>query len=902
MKLTFDGTQAYQLAAVDAVVDLFDGQPVAQGAFEAARVAEGVLFTENNVAGNSLVLSPEQILENLQGIQRREENHVPAALWDRDLKSLDFSVEMETGTGKTYVYLRTIHELHQRYGWRKFIIVVPSVAIRAGVKQSLDAMREHYREVFDRQTIDDWVYDSKDVNLIRSFARDNDLKVMVMTTGAFNRAGNVLYQEREGLGQGIDFVADTRPIVILDEPQKMEGPSTKEGLRRLNPLFTLRYSATHADVHHQVYNLDPVRAYDMGLVKKIHVRSVLQQTDPGQAHVVVKKIRPLKAGPKATLEILRLAKGEVKPVSVTINQGEVSLEELSGGLEQYRDLRVEEVRQDAVVLSSGRELGQGQAQGPDRDAIMGAQVRETVQRHLDQENYLRRHITDPAQRMKVLSVIFIDKVANYVPFGDGEAKIRRWFEDAYRQLSAQERYRELGLPPVEDVHDGYFSVDKKGTAKDTRGDTADDASSYQRIMANKTVLLDLENPLRFVFSHSALREGWDNPNVFQICTLNESRSADRKRQEIGRGLRLPVMADGQRCRDPQFNVLTVIANEHYEDFARSLQAEIEEETGVDFGRKRIVNDRDTVAVSMRVEPTHPELLTLLRAIAPATHYEVNLDSGRLVDEVVERLRELPAVDAPKITVQQAALSMESGTEEQAGGVRARATSGVRQSDTEPIRVRIPDVLGYLQNETKLTRRTLARIVKASGRLDELPRNPMAVLGLFARTINQVKAEHMATSTTYHVDAEHFEDKLEELVQQVVQQGGARIPADSALAVDGAVHSHIRYDSEVERQFAEDLDGRTGIEDTDGDVPLYLKLPPGYRIPTPVGRYNPDWGILKIERVDGREVRVSVVAETKSTEEVHRLRPVEHQKFLCGRAHFQALGVQFKAPVTTADAI
>lgn len=903
MELTFDATQPHQLAAVDAVVELFSGQPLAQGAFGTALDEEGVLFSGGGV-GNRLAIPEDQILENLRAVQGRPENFVPAEARDESLESLDFSVEMETGTGKTYVYLRTIRKLRERYGWRKFIIVVPSVAIREGVLQSLRAMEGHFADLFEHQSMDAWVYDSKDVNKVRSFNRDSDLKVMIMTLASFNKAGNVLYKDLEGLGRGIGLLAETRPIVILDEPQKMESRKSKEALRQLRPLFTLRYSATHKDRYHQLHTLDPVRAYDLGLVKQIVVRSVLQEHDPNQAGIVLRAVEAERAGVGATVEIdVRTGDGVARK-TVRLDRVGQDLQELSGGLERYASWVVEDIRADTgeVVFANDRVLRVGERTGEDRDALMKAQLRATVESHLQHEVLLRRRFPEPGRRIKVLSVVFIDRVANYTGSGDQEPKIRRWFEEAYTELSAQPRFADLGLPEVDDVHTGYFAKDRAGRPRDTSGTTADDQTAYDEIMRDKTRLLEHGNPRRFIFSHSALREGWDNPNVFQICTLNESVSPDRKRQEIGRGLRLPVHENGERCFDPAVNRLTVIANEHYEDFARALQAEIEEETGVRFDGGRIRDQRAQlrVAVPELAElADDPAFRALWRSIRPRTRYEVSLDAGALLADVVDRLSREPAVRAPRLVVGDAALSMRRAGEDGAGGVDARLTRGFRDAGTVETTPRIPDILGHLQRETGLTRATLAGIVKASGRAAELAVNPQAVLDLLVRIINESRRAQMVQGISYHRvdDPDHGEWPLE-----ILQDLDGEVDARHLVGVEGSIVSHVRVDSDVERDFARGLDDRFADGDSDGDVKLFLKLPARFRIPTPMGGYNPDWAVLKMELRDGRMQDVAVVAETKSTHRQDALRPEEQRKMACGRAHFAALGVRYEAPVVDASEI
>lgn len=903
MELTFDATQPHQLAAVDAVVELFSGQPLAHGAFGTALEEEGVLFAGGGV-GNRLSIQPGQILENLQAVQARPENFVPEEARDRTLESLDFSVEMETGTGKTYVYLRTIRKLRERYGWRKFIIVVPSVAIREGVLQSIKAMEGHFAELFERQSMDAWVYDSKDVNKVRSFNRDSELKVMIMTLASFNKAGNVLYKDLEGLGQGVELLAETRPIVILDEPQKMESRKSKEALRQLRPLFTLRYSATHKDRYHQLHTLDPVRAYDLGLVKQIVVRSVLQEHDPNVAGILVRGIVADRGKVGATVEIdVRTGDGTARK-TVRLDRAGQDLQELSGGLERYASWVVEDIRADPgeVVFANDHVLRVGERAGVDRDSLMKAQLRATVESHLQHEVLLGRKFPEPGRRVKVLSVIFIDRVANYTGQGEEEPRIRRWFEEAYDELSAQPRFAALRLPEVDEVHTGYFAKDRSGRARDSSGTSVDDQAAYDEIMRDKTRLLEHGNPRRFIFSHSALREGWDNPNVFQICTLNESVSPERKRQEIGRGLRLPVHENGDRCFDPTVNRLTVIANEHYDDFARALQAEIEEETGVRFDGGRIRDQRAQLRVTVPAPAelaADPAFRALWRSIRPRTRYEVRLDAGALLADIVERLRGEPAVQAPRFVVGDAALSMRRGGPDSPGGVDARLAQGFHDAGAADVAPRIPDVLGHLQRETGLTRSTLAGIVKASGRAAELIVNPQGVLDLLVRTVNESRRALMVQGISYH---RVEEPENAEWPVEILEDLDGEVDARHLVGVEGSIVSHVRVDSEVERDFARGLDDRFADGDADGDVKLFLKLPPRFRIPTPVGGYNPDWAVLKMEVREGRLRDVAVVVETKSTHRQDALRPEEQRKIACGRAHFKALGVRYEAPVVDASEI
>jgi type III restriction enzyme len=592
LKLKFDATLAYQREAIVGVVDLFTGLPVANAPFSlASQAASQLAFTELGVSNpipEDDAVFDAQVLDNLRGVQERNGIARSEALAGRH-----FSVEMETGTGKTYVYLRTIFELHKTYGFKKFVIVVPSIAIREGVLASIQLLRDHltsmYLEPFDAS-----VYDSKQLGRVRQFATANTIQILVMNIQAFQKdieevadptKANIINraQDRMSGRRPIEFIQATRPVVILDEPQSMESERAAAAINRLDPLCTLRYSATHKNLYNLVYRLGPIDAYDLNLVKRIEVASVVADDNLNAAFV-----RLLQVDVKTTRAQVQINHGvglAAKQKKVWVRRGD-DLAVASGGRQEYANGHiVDDISfrpgAEAIEFTNGSNVSLGEADGSFDEDVRRAQVFETVRQHLDKERALH------ALGVKVLSLFFVDKVANYRG-SDAEGsptlgEIGLWFEEAYTQLATQPRYASLALPPVDQAHDGYFSVDSKGVYKDTRGTGEADTSTYDLIMRDKEQLLSTEEPLRFIFSHSALREGWDNPNVFQICTLNDSKSTDRKRQEIGRGLRLPVNQVGERIHDPQINRLTVVANEAYEQFARTLQDEYEEDTGQRFG-------------------------------------------------------------------------------------------------------------------------------------------------------------------------------------------------------------------------------------------------------------------------------------------------------------------------------
>ncbi|MBL4832224.1 MAG: DEAD/DEAH box helicase family protein [Aliivibrio sp.] len=602
MKLKFDSSLEYQQEAIQAVVSAFEGQPIVQSQFEISASAGGVGVMLSSLGiGNKVTLSDDEFLANVHKVQAL--NEIPPIA---ELDGRNFSIEMETGTGKTYVYLRTIFELNKKYGLKKFIIVVPSVAIREGVLKTIEITKKHFDGIYGNVPFESFVYDSKKLGKVRQFAGGNHIQIMVINiqsfvkdvpdkdesemTDAELKKLNVINRESDKMSgrKPIEFIQAANPVVIIDEPQSVDNtPKAKGAISRLNPVATLRYSATHKNPYNLLYKLDPIKAYDLRLVKRIEVASVCADDNASDAYVKLEAVDYKSSPSKAKLTIFKVNKsGLPKKAKVTVKQGD-DLYIKSGENPQYMSgFTVAHIDgtpgAEGIEFNTGTWLDLGQEIGGMSDEIMREQVRVTVEQHLIKEKMLK------GRGIKVLSLFFIDKVANYRVYGeDGTTslgKIAQWFEEAYNEFTEKPRFKGVIPYGVKEVHDGYFSQDKKGCDKDTTGKTKDDESTYNKIMKNKEQLLDPNEPLRFIFSHSALREGWDNPNIFQICTLNESNSVDRKRQEIGRGLRLPVNSSGERVHDEHVNRLTIIANESYEQFARSLQSEYEEDLGIRFGR------------------------------------------------------------------------------------------------------------------------------------------------------------------------------------------------------------------------------------------------------------------------------------------------------------------------------
>lgn len=862
MKIQFDGNQEYQLDAIKAVVDVFDGQPLSKGDFEFdLSGTTGEFLSELGVA-NQLLIDEGKILENVRRIQKR--NNLPVT---DELKGMNFSVEMETGTGKTYVYLRTIHELHKRYGFSKFIIVVPSVAIREGVKKNLDITAEHFKTIYDNPPFDYWIYDSNRVSKLRQFANSRELQILIINIDAFNKDSNIINKENDRLSgrKPIEFIQATNPIVIIDEPQNMESAQSKEAIASLNPLCTLRYSATHRDPYNLLYRLDPVKAYEMRLVKRIEVDAVLDDQEY-VPFVQVDSIQATKTRITAKLTIDVQESDGVKRKKVTVKKPGEDLYDLSKGRTPYRGFIVDEINagDQYITFTNGIRLSVGESIGTRKDDIMRVQIEETVKEHLDKELQIYNKLPE-GKRLKVLSLFFIDRVANYA---EEDGKIRRWFIEAYNKYASRPKYRPLNLPPVEEVHSGYFAKDQKGEAKDTRGESKADEEAYELIMRDKERLLSLDEPTRFIFSHSALREGWDNPNVFQICTLNETRSTIRKRQEIGRGLRLPVDQTGNRVFDPNINRLTVIANESYDNFARQLQKEIEDETGRVFPKENIGNTRRRKKANLVDKwRENTEFLELWERIKHKTRYSVEFDSNDLIRQAAEAINQMPPIEPPRIRTEKTGLDIsEKGL---SGTLLA-----INRANVEYQVKSIPDLLSYIQKETELTRKTIADILIKSGRLKDVMVNPQKFLDQVTKEIKRTLNSVIVNGIKYEkIDGQYYE-----MTKFESEEINGYI--DRMINVKKSIYDAVEFDSEVEKQFAEALDARE-------DIKFFLKLPRWFTVDTPVGKYNPDWAIVKQE--GDEDLKLYLVAETKSTHDEEKRRQSENEKIKCGRAHFEALG-------------
>ena len=872
MRFHFNPNQKYQLDAINAVLRVFEGQAAGSRSSAFFSVNSGEMFIETGFA-NRLEIDEEQILQNVQTIQKEEQEKEEKNNWkiSEALDGMHFSVEMETGTGKTYVYLRTIYELNRKYGFRKFVIVVPSVAIREGVLKNLSVTHDHLQNLYGNPPTHFEVYDSNRVSSLRAFALSDAVEILVINIDSFAKDKNVINRPNDKLmgRKPIDFIKHAHPVVIIDEPQNMETEARKQAIENLDYLCTLRYSATHTNRYNMIYNLDPVRAYDLGLVKQIEVCSVVTENDFNDAYIRLKKINTA-SSLSATLVIDCNMGSGVKRKIVTVRPGQ-DLYASSGRREIYRDgyiVNEIDAEKEFVALSGGRQLSVGETIGGLNDEIMRIQIRETVAEHFSKEKRLNG--------IKVISLFFIDRVANYRTYDEAgnptKGKFAEYFEEAFREFACNEEFLNVIPFDAEEVHNGYFSQDK-GKWKDTRGNTLADNNTFKLIMQDKEQLLDPDEPLRFIFSHSALREGWDNPNVFQICTLNETQSELKKRQEIGRGMRLAVDSNGKRIEDADVNRLTVIANESYEDFALQLQNEIENECGVQFGN-RIKDKRRRKNVQYRKGfQLDEKFKELWDRIKYQTTYRIEYDTEMLINKAAEVVKNMEAVKKPTFRIGKAEIEI---TKKE--GVTSKQKKGrVLSADHDAFFV--PDILSYIQNQahTRLTRSTIYEILSRSGRLGDVLVNPQLFTDRVVEAIRNTLTELMVDGVKY--------EKISEKEYELQLFKGYEFHRDNYTFEISNPNKTINVDllpldSNVENQFARDCESREDIE-------FYFKLPLWFKIKTPIGNYNPDWALIKKD-----EKAVYFVAETKSAGQ--ELRPSEKNKIKFGQAHYKRLeNVEFR---------
>ena len=992
--------QKFQADAAKAVVDVFAGQPYLTPSYMMDRGSGtfqiGMNEEEDYTGWSNHRIIPELndqlILEHLQKIQRANQI-APSSKLEGRSDGYNLTVEMETGVGKTYTYIKTMYELNRAYGWSKFIIVVPSIAIREGVYKSFEMTQEHFAEEYGKK-IRFFIYNSSQLTEIDRFASDSSINVMIINSQAFNAKGKDarrIYMKLDEFRsrRPIDIIAKTNPILIIDEPQSVEGKQTKERLKEFHPLLTLRYSATHKSdsIYNMVYRLDAMEAYNKRLVKKIAVKGIAESgTTATTSYVYLEGINLSKSDPTATIQFDVKQAAGTKAKSRVMKIGD-NLYDYSGGLEEYRNgfvIRSIDGRDDSVEFLNGIKIYAGDVIGKvDEDQLRRIQIRETILSHIQRERQLFY------KGIKVLSLFFIDEVANYREYDAAgqpvNGKYATMFEEEYEDIISNlqmtindggedDYFKYLASISAAKTHAGYFSVDGKGKMINSKvgrkETTSDDVSAYELIMKNKELLLDRDpkkSPVRFIFSHSALREGWDNPNVFQICTLKQSSSDVRKRQEVGRGLRLCVNQDGERMDTNALgndvhnvNVLTVIASESYDSFAKGLQTEMAEAVAdrpravtADLFMGKVIKDNqgneqvidsdtahaihfdmivngyidkkgaltdkyysdkangelkvaeevadsaaavieivDSIYDARSMQPENarsnnvelqvdeeklamPEFKALWSRINAKSVYVVDFDTDELVKKSIASLDSKLRVSKIYFKVETGAMDNIKSKDALASGAsfvkEESASYGVTVTANSNVKY---DLVGKLVDETGLTRKAIIQILQGIQPtvFNQFKDNPEEFILKAAALINDQKATAIIEHITYDVLDEHY--GMDVFTDPTIK-GKLGV---NAIKAKKHLYDHIVYDSSNERDFATELD-------TNVDVAVYVKLPDGFYISTPVGHYNPDWAIAFYE---GKVKHIYFVAETKGSMSSMQLRLIEESKIHCAREHFKAL--------------
>lgn len=998
MKLQFKH-QKFQADAAKAVVDVFAGQPYLTPSYmmdKGSGLYQQSITEEEDFTGwsnHKIVpqLTDGLILENIRKIQRKNQIEPSADLEGR----YNLTIDMETGVGKTYTYIKTMYELNKHYGWSKFIVVVPSIAIREGVYKSFQVTQEHFAEEYGKK-VRFFIYNSSQLTEIDRFASDNSINVMIINSQAFNARGKDarrIYMKLDEFRsrRPIDIIAKTNPILIIDEPQSVEGKKTKETLKQFNPLLTLRYSATHKSdsIYNMVYRLDAMEAYNKRLVKKIAVKGIVESgTTATESYVYLESINLSKSAPTATVQFdFKGAKG-IRNITRVVSEG-YNLYDNSGHMEEYKQGFVVsriDGRDDSIEFINGIKLYAGDVIGKvSEEQIRRIQIRETILSHIQRERELFY------KGIKVLSLFFIDEVAKYKQYDSAgiahNGIYADIFEEEYNDIinNLQIKFGEddymkyLDSIPAEKTHAGYFSIDKKGKMIDSKANEkrenskekmSNDVDAYDLIMKNKELLLDRNpkrSPVRFIFSHSALREGWDNPNVFQICTLKQSSSDVRKRQEVGRGLRLCVNQDGERmdanvlCNDVhKVNVLTVIASESYDSFAKGLQTEIaaavadrpkavtpelfigkvikdergnEQVIDDDTGRvihfdmikngyidkKGALTDKyyedkangelkiaeeisdsadsvieiiDSIYSDRSMKPENarsnnvelqvdedklamPEFKALWSRINSKSVYVVDFDTDELIRKAISSLDSKLRVSKIYFKVEEGAMEDIKSKEDLAtGNAFVKDTSGTYQRTVTASSNVKYDLIGKLVDDTGLTRKAIIQILQGiqPSVFNQFKDNPEEFIIKAASLINDEKATAIIQHITYDVMDERYDT---DIFTDPTIKGRLGV---NAMKAKKHLYDHVVYDSTNELEFATELDSNK-------DVAVYVKLPDGFYISTPVGHYNPDWAVAFYE---GTVKHIYFVAETKGSMNSMQLRLIEESKIHCAREHFKAI--------------
>jgi len=861
LKLKFNPNLDYQQDAIKAVTDIFEGQ---------VKVEKKHI---SQVIPNKLTLEKDALLTNLQTVQ--ENNSLT--------KSTDFTVplnvtlEMETGTGKTYVYLRTILELYQKYGLSKFIIVVPTVAIKEGVMKSLAITKDHFKGLYNNLAYEYYEYVSTKLMTVRMFAQSSHLQIMVITKDAFNKDKNIIHNNHDRMGdKPISLIQKTNPIVILDEPQKMGGEATQWGIKELNPLIVLRYSATHRDIENLVYKLTPFDAYAKGLVKKIELATVVEESDPNTKKIILENIYSSGSSLKAKLKVFIKQATSVQLKTITVGSGDNLA--LKSKNPYYDGFTVSEINlgNNYILFSNGIKVHVGQS-SVNEDEIVRMMVREIVLEHLEKKRKFN------PLGIKTLSLFFIHRVDDYLP---ADGWLRKMFEEEF-QKAINTDYPEFKTARPDKVHSGYFSEMKKTSSIEN------DEKAYELIMKDKEKLLSLDNPVEFIFSHSALREGWDNPNIFNICTLAYSTSDIKKRQEIGRGLRLVVNQQGDRIYDRDINVLTVVTNESYQNYVSELQTEFRDEAGE--SAPPVEHKKKRVSLTLKDDAlANKSFQSLWKLLSKRAKFVVSMQEEEIISKCVDEINKIDENNIREIRVRITKTGIDTLLlDDIRGNIVSDRSYEIGASK------QLPNIIALLQADSKLTKKTLLAILQKVNNFDLFFKNSYQYASLVSYAIKTVISDLASKRISYVEISDDYGLSLFNKEVQTYEKYLVKLESVKTLyktANNGQVDAviidpspSVEGVSQPEKRFAENADRNDTVK-------FFFKLPDTYSIATPAGQYTPDWAVV-VE--NGNQNQVYFVAETKDTNNISSLRQEEQIKILSARAMFKDVmpEVIFKAPVS-----
>ena len=984
MKLQFK-TQEYQTQATKRVIDIFKGQEKGNRVdiIERKILDDGVFGKKTQeikrFSNKEISLSNEELLKNIQDTQKQDE----LLKISQNFKAgFNFSIEMETGTGKTFVYTKTMFELHKNYGWNKFIIVVPSIAIREGVHKSLDITSDYFKEIYGKKRRY-FIYDTKNSsNLVNisSFASSSEIEVIIMNYQAFattSTESRKIYEKQDFMQsrRPIDVISGAKPILIIDEPQRL-GKTAEDKLKEFKALFTLRYSATHKEDFHKIYRLDAIDAYNQKLVKQISVKAIDIKGDSATGGYVFFdniKINPNK-NPQAVIEIDVKLKESISKKTIVVNETD-DLFVLSNNLAQYENsfvIKSINAKENSITFLNGIKLNAGEVIGQlEEKHLRRIQIRETIKSHIQKEKVLFK------KNIKVLSLFFIDEVSKYRLYDENKNSLKSEyetiFEEEYKKILEEERtlfdkdyFEYIDKFEVSQVHKGYFSIDKKGKPLQKESEIANDVSAYDLIMKEKEKLLDFGEPTRFIFSHSALKEGWDNPNIFQICTLKHSNSTDSKRQEIGRGLRICVDKNGIRqdvnILENEFfdiNSLTVIASVSYEEFASSLQKEILEtlsrETKItvkilaqitlvnkdgqklkidktlaeilisDWKQKEylgddefitqkalkdlknqdfevlpqfagfekelkelikkasssavvkgmIGNDKNNNSIILKPNANFEkkEFQELWKKINSQVSYKIDIDTNELITSSVEGINQTLEVTKVLVNITIAKQKNLFEVEDLANETMMDEAKHIYEKMDYELGATKYDLIGEIVKNTQFRRKTIVKILSEirEDKFAMFKTNPEDFILKVSHIINSQKIKLLVSGIKYFKTDETYTNDI-----FTISNFKCNLNSDT-IEVKKHIYDYLKSDSNVEKEFARAMDN--------GQIIVYAKLPNEFKIPTPMGTYNPDWAVV-FERVDRKNIYF--VAETKGNCEELQLKGAENLKIQYAKRYFECL--------------